>query len=824
MKSWLGLSILLGLTLIRPACAADEHPVLQFVDAHCLGCHNARTNAGDLNLASLTGPRTFEIDREVWENVAAKLASDEMPPPKVRQRPPPEGVSAVVSWLGSEFTRQDRTAKPKAGRVTARRLNRAEYNHTLRDLLGIDFEPAADFPADETAFGFDNISDALFLSPVLLEKYLDAAERAVRTAMFGPEKLKPAILHYPTPVRINTARGGLWVPQDLFHYDETGLSTVHSAHVVHRFPVDGEYSFRLVLNGHRPDQSEPARPAFFIDGKLIQEFRIDATDLEGQSVELRARVTAGEHLLSGSYLKNYHGLPARYHGPEPSTRTSQPRLSNNARGALTPEDIELLRKFGTKIKTDAIEVRVDNRYESIDVGGPWDQQLEPSPRSRERVYACGHAPGQHQADCAQRILTRIVGRAFRRPAVAGEVEAFLKIVRLAQDQGDSLDEALATGLQAVLVSPHFLYRIERNPPPTEGADSVPVSDFELASRLSYFIWSRLPDEELLRLAGERQLRSPGVLEEQVRRMLQDVRARALVEQFTGQWLQFRNIDVVRPDLERFPEFDDGLRLSMRRETERFLEHLIRQDRSVLEILDADYTFLDERLARFYGIPNVQGPEFRQVDMTKARRGGGILAHASMLTVSSYSTRTSPVLRGKWMLENLLNAPPPPPPPTVPPLDVSKVGESVSLRQELEQHRQDPTCAACHARMDPLGFGLDNFNAIGAWRDDDGKLPVDASGSLPGGRTFRGPKELKAILLKDRDAFVRGLAEKLMIYALGRGLERHDRPALTSITARLSTANYRFSELVLGIANSLPFQMRSVGEENPPTPVTEEKPR
>ena len=289
MMKRLGPSILLGLTLISLKCAADGHPVLQFVDAFCLGCHNAKTNSGDLNLASLKGPRTFDTDREIWESVAAKLESNEMPPPRVRQRPPPQSVSTVTTWLGSEFARQDRTAKPKAGRVNARRLNRAEYNHTVRDLLGVDFEPAADFPVDETAFGFDNISDALFLSPVLLEKYLDAAERAVRTAMFGPEKLKPAIIHYPTPVRINTARGGVWVPKDLFHYDGTGLSTVHSAHVVHRFPVDGEYSFRLVLNGHRPDQSEPARPAFFIDGKLIQEFRIDATDLEGQSVELRAR-------------------------------------------------------------------------------------------------------------------------------------------------------------------------------------------------------------------------------------------------------------------------------------------------------------------------------------------------------------------------------------------------------------------------------------------------------------------------------------------------------------------------------------------------------
>ena len=816
-------SILLGLTLIGLSCAADERQVLQFVQTFCLSCHNAKTNSGDLNLALFRDSRTFDDNRDVWESVVSKLRADEMPPTRVRQRPMPEDVSAVVNWLSSEFARQDRTAKPKAGRVTARRLNRAEYDHTIRDLLGVDIEAGADFPADETAYGFDNISDALILSPALLEKYLDAAERAVRAAIFGPETLKPAITHYPTPVRINTARGGLWLPNDLVNYDWTGLSTVHSAHVVHRFPVDGEYSFRLVLNGHRPNQSEPARPAFFIDGKLIQEFQIDATDLEGQTVELRARVTAGEHLLAGSYLKTYHGLPPQYHGPEPSSRPPEPLLSNNGRGALTKEDIEVLRKFGTKIKTDAIEARVDNRYESIDVGGPWKQQLGPSPRSLAQVYVCGHAPGQHGTDCARRIVTRFVGRAFRRPALAREVDAFLGIVRLVQDQGESFDEAMVTGLQAVLVSPHFLYRIERDPGDAGGSDSVPVSDYELASRLSYFIWSSMPDEELLRLAGEHRLRHPGVLEDQVRRMLRDVRSRALVEQFSGQWLQFRNIDIVRPDLGHFPEFDEGLRRSMRRETEQFIEHLCRQDRSILEILDANYTFVDERLARFYGIPGVQGPEFRKVDMTGTRRGGGILAHASVLTVSSYSTRTSPVLRGKWILDNLLNAPPPPPPPSVPALDESKVGQSVSLRQEMEQHRKDPSCASCHARMDPLGFSLENFNAIGAWRDDDGKLPVDASGSLPGGRAFRGPNELKAVLLNDRDAFVRGLAEKLLIYSLGRGLDRHDRPALAVITAGLEATNYRFSELVLGIASSLPFQMRNPRDENQTVTSTGEKP-
>jgi len=361
-------------------------------------------------------------------------------------------------------------------------------------------------------------------------------------------------------------------------------------------------------------------------------------------------------------------------------------------------------------------------------------------------------------------------------------------------------------LQAVLVSPNFLYRIEQDRPAPAGQSSAPVTEYELASRLSYFLWSSMPDAELLRAAAQGSLRRPAVLTAQVKRMLHDAKSFALVENFAGQWLQFKNIDVVRPDLQRFPEFDDGLRLAMRRETELFIDNIIRNDGSVMELLDANYTFLNERLARFYGIAGVTGPDFRRVDVSGTPRGGGVLAHASVLTVSSYSTRTSPVLRGKWILENLLNAPPPAPPPGVPPLDETKAG-SGTLRQQMEEHRKNPACSSCHASMDPLGFGLENFNAIGAWRTEDGKFPVDANGSLPDGRSFQTPTELKALLKADREAFVRGLTEKLLIYALGRGIERYDRPVVAAIADRLPSRDYKFSELVLEIVNSLPFQMR-----------------
>ena len=788
--------------------AAEPPEVFAFVQKSCIGCHNASVKSGDVDLKSLQTAKTFDQDREIWEKVVDKLKTGQMPPPGT-PRPPEATTKSVTHWLEAEFDRLDRMVKPEAGRVTARRLNRAEYNNTIRDLLGVDIRPADSFPADTAAFGFDNISDALNLTPALLENYVDAAERVVRTALFGPEQRKPAAIHYSAPVRINETRGQSKLTKDLFNYDLTGLSTLHSAHFIHRFPVDAEYSFRLVLNGHRPNQSEPVHPAFFIDGKLIQEFEVDATDLEGQMVELRTRVAAGEHLLSASYLKTYHGLPPSYNGPEPSKRPPGALIS--ARGKLSEKDIETMRKFGTKIKTDAIETRVDNRFESLDVGGPFNQVTAASPASLRKIYVCGHAAGKHTAACARTILTSFAGRAFRRPVTAKEVDQFMGFVAMARKQGDSFEEGIATALQAVLVSPNFLYRIERDR--QAGNGSIPVSPYELASRLSYFLWSSMPDAELLRVAGQGALRQPAVLDAQVKRMLRDAKSFALVENFAGQWLQFRNIEVVRPDQERFPMFDNSLRLSMRRETELFIDNIVRQNGSVLELLDANYTFLNERLARFYGIPGVAGPEFRRVDVSGTERGGGVLAHASILTVSSYSTRTSPVLRGKWILENLLNAPPPAPPPGVPPLDDTKAGQGGTLRQQMEQHRKSPSCSSCHSRMDPLGFGLENFNAIGAWRTEDGKLPLDVSGLLPDGRSFQTPAQLKALLKGDRDAFVRGLTEKLLMYAIGRGIERYDRPALSGITTKLALQDYRFSQLVLDIVNSLPFQMRRAGETN-----------
>lgn len=787
--------------------ASDSSVVVSLVQKNCVACHNTKLKSGDLDLKTPSASeQTFVHDREMWEKVLEKLQTTQMPPPPLPQLPM-DSVALATRWLQDEFARQDRLIKPEAGRVTARRLNRVEYNNTIRDLLGVDVRPADAFPADTAAFGFDNISDALNLPATLLENYLSGAESSVRMALFGPDKRKPAAVHYSAPVRINLTRGQKGLPPDPFNYDLSGLSTHHSFHVMHRFPVDGEYDFRLTLNGHRPNQSEPTHPALFIDGKMAREFEFDATDLEGQAVECRLPLSAGEHLISATYLRNYHGLPPSYKGPEPSSRP--PEALINPRGKLSEKDIETLRKYGTKIKTDGIETRIDNRFESIDVIGPYNQRTGPSNAALRHVFVCGHLNGGHTDACPRAVVKAFASHAFRRPATKDEVDKYVAFYSLARKQGDSFDEGIATALEAILVAPEFLFRVEKEP---AGPNAVPIQPYELASRLSYFLWSSNPDADLLRLAGSRTLARPQVLEAQVRRMLRDPKSFALVENFAGQWLQFRNIDVVRPDPGQFPLFDDGLRYSMRRETELFLDGIIHNDGSILELLDANYSFSNERLARFYGVPGVNGPEFRRVEMSHTERGGGILAHASLLTVTSYSTRTSPVLRGKWILETLLNAPPPPPPPGIPPLEDSKAGANATLRQQMEAHRKSTVCASCHARMDPLGFGLENFNAIGLWRTKDGTAPVDSTGSLPDGRHFQTPSELKQILKADRAAFLRGLTEKMLTYALGRGLQTYDRPAVSAIVSEVEKNDYRFSALVLGIVRSMPFEMRSPPNE------------
>ncbi len=732
--------------------ASFEKSIEPFLKSNCVTCHNSKLKVGGLSLDAYRDSKSALQDRELWEKVVQKLRTGQMPP-KGMPVPPADQIASVTGWFETQFARLDRNMKPDPGRVTARRLNRVEYNNSIRDLVGVDFKPASDFPADDSGYGFDNIGDVLSLSPVLMEKYLAAAEKIARKAIVADPPPKPTrerIEHFPAKGEENPA-------QDLT--------------ARHPFPVEGDYLVRGLVNGRH----EALLITLWLDGKELKTFPVDTEDEAPRMGEMRLHIPAGEHELKAALLHD-------------DTRPD----------AQIPDE----ENAKDKKKKPGREPFVD-RFE---INGPYNPHARPLTESHKRIFVCGHAPGQHRPECARLVVAALARRAYRRPVSDIEIGNLVRFVNLAQQNGDSFEQGVRVALEAILVSPHFLFRIENDPSPNNPALSHRIGDYDLASRLSYFLWSSMPDAELFRLAGENKLHKPEVIDAQVRRMLLDPKAVALVDNFAGQWLELRNLDSFKPDPDRFPNFDEDLRKAMRQETRLFFEAVIHEDRSILDFIDGKFTFLNERLAKHYGIPGVTGPEFRRVELTGDERSG-ILTQASILTVSSYPTRTSPVLRGKWILENFLNDPPPPPPPGTPNLNESAIGATSSLRQQLEQHRANPACATCHSRMDPLGFGLDNYDAVGHWRTQDGKFPIDSTGTLPGGKTFSTPAQMKEILKADRGAFARCLTEKMLTYALGRGVERYDRPAVNLISRRLAASDYRFSRLVLEIVKSLPFEER-----------------
>ncbi len=708
-----------------------ESRVKPLVRKHCAACHGPKNPAGGLNVEPLlAAPR----DRERWEKIAARLRAREMPP-KTAPQPPAAEVDRALAWLDAEFARQDREAKPTPGRLTLRRLNRYEYDHSVRDLLGVDMRPSDSFPPDPYGYGFDNIVDALSLPPVLAEKYMDAAALAARAAVPVPGETAPPVME-----RYLAERMG----QD----EQLHLS------VDHVFPVDGEYTprsawYQALRGGLK------VRLRLFLDGREVANQVLSFFYEMDRGLEAKnLPVTAGLHRVEATIA------------------------------------VEPGQKFTGRLPY----------LEYIQIYGPARVTPAAETAAYRRMFACGHDPGGHSASCARRVLEPLARRAYRRPLSPNELDELLGLVQRAAER-EPFEQAVRTGVRAILVSPHFLFRMERDPP---GAGPHPVSGHELASRLSYFLWSSIPDDSLA--AAQGQLRRPDALRAQVSRMLADPKSRALAESFAGQWLQTRNLAAVTPDRKRFPAFTSDLRDDMRTETEQFFQAMLREDRSILDLVDARFTFLNERLATHYGIEGVKGPEFRRVELDGVRRAG-VITHASVLTVSSYPTRTSPVIRGKWILENIFDTPPPAPPPDVPPLDEKAVGSAGSMRTQLERHRANPTCAACHGRMDPLGFGLENYDAIGRWRDKDGAFPVDAKGALPDGRVFDGPAGLRQLVRSQPREFTRAFAGKMLVYALGRGLEPHDRPALARIVEHVEKHDYRISEVAQAIAASVPFRMR-----------------
>jgi hypothetical protein len=715
--------------------------VRPFLARNCFACHGDKLKTADLNLESFRDAAGAAQAPAVWEKVFDKLRTGQMPPPG-RPAPAAEEVKAALMWIENNAFRLETNGTPNPGRVTAHRLNRVEYNNTIRDLLALDFRPADDFPRDDEGYGFDNIGDVLSLSPVLMEKYLAAAEQIALKAIAVHQPLRPTVERYMAEK----------------------LNQVGSIRTKHFFPADAEYELKAGLGGIRPDGAALLKLAVCLDDEQIRIFDVNPARNQLRTFDLRVAIKAGEHELGLSFLDD----------------------------TFRPEDNPIAAR-DRYLAIDFIEVR-----------GPFNPAPPAPTEIDKRIFTCGHGSGSHIPACGRKILSDLARRAYRRPVTDKEIGRLEHFVQLAEQGGDSFERGIQLGLKAILVSPHFLFRIERDP--VDPGAVHPINDYELASRLSYFLWSSMPDEELFRCAEKASLRKPGVLESQLKRMLLDPKSSALVENFAGQWLQVRNLESVKPDPDRFPDFDEELRSAMRAETRIFFETIMREDRSVLDFIDARFTFLNERLARHYGIPGVVGPEFRRVSL-KGNQRSGILTQASVLTVSSYPTRTSPVLRGKWLLENFLGAPPPPPPPGVANVNEEAIGSLASLRQQLEKHRSDQSCAVCHARMDALGFGLENYDAIGAWRNRDGRFPVDSSGVLPGGKSFRGPGQLKEILKKDKEAFIQCLTEKMLTYALGRGLERYDVPAVSAISRRVTESDGRFSRLVLEIVNSWPFQMR-----------------
>jgi hypothetical protein len=747
-------------TEAQRADGADTAAYRLLIEDHCAGCHNQKSKTAGVSLEGMDYARVGS-NADLWERVLRKVRTGQMPPPKA-PHPEPAAAAAFVSWLEGSLDRAARL-NPNPGRPAVHRLNRAEYSNAVRDLLAMDIKPGLSLPVDDSGYGFDNIGDVLSLSPALLEKYISAARRVSRLAV-GDVTIKVSEERYQPKRGARNER----VSDDLPFLSRGGLSFEHY------FPLDGEYLLRIKTPGGEGPGGAP------------------------KTFEHRLLVKAGLRQIGVS-------IPKESAVPEPTV--PGPRRFGGGPGpmappAITPMDLRL---DGARIKR--FEVPESINIESLVINGPYQAAGRGETASRARIFVCRPATISEEAPCAKKILSTLARRAFRRPVTEADVDPLFAFYQRGRGTGD-FDAGIQNAIEALLVSPDFLFRAERDPRNTRAGTIYRLGDFDLASRLSFFLWSSIPDDELLALAEKGKLQDNAVLEQQTRRMIADPRSDAFVRNFGGQWLHLRNLETVTPDPDQFPNFDESLRRAFQRETELFFESILREDRSIFELLSADYTYLNQRLAEHYGVKGVYGSQFRRVALHDSNRGG-LLGQGSILTVTSYPNRTSVVQRGKWVLENLLGAPPPPPPPDIPDLKPhGKDGRLLSMREQMEMHRANPVCASCHARMDPIGFALENYDGVGKWRTMDAGVTIDASGKLPDGNQFNGPGELKTILLSGhRDEYATTVAEKLLTYALGRGLEASDAPVVRSISREAAKDNYRLTALIRACINSKPFQMR-----------------
>ena len=764
--------------IARAQPQADRADIKQFISQHCSDCHNGDEKKGGLDLDSI-GRTEVSKHPEVWEKVVRKLAARQMPPAEM-PRPKESAYESVVSSLSAALDAEAAVHINPGRTGTFRRLNRTEYQNAIRDLLALEIDAAALLPGDESSHGFDNVTVG-DLSPTLLDRYITAAQKISRMAV-GSSLRSPG----GDTIRI---RADLTQEE---HVEGLPVGTRGGALIPYNFPQDGEYDIQIRLARDRNEHVEGLNGSHelevLLDRERMASFTVappkDREDHSDVDAQLKARIaaTAGPHKLGVTFLKNPSSLL------ETKRQPYQAHFNMHRHPRIGPAIFQ------------------------VSITGPYAAKGPGDTPSRRRIFTCKPSQASEEEDCARRILSTLVRRAYRRPATEDDLKKPLELYRQARADGD-FDAGIEMALSAVLVNPQFLFRIEHDPPDIATQTAYRISDIDLASRLSFFLWSSIPDDELLDLATRGELNKPAVLEQQVRRMLNDERSQSLVTNFASQWLHLRNLDSVTPDLRQFPDFDDNLRQALRRETELLFENVVREDRSVLDLLKPQQTFLNERLAKHYGIPHIYGSRFRKASLgdeparDEASVRGGLLRQGSMLTVTSYATRTSPVIRGKWILENILGTPPPPPPANVPALKDNTVSSMLSVRARLAEHRANAACASCHNLMDPVGFALENYDAVGRWRTVEEGESVDAAGGLPDGSQFTGVAGLEQALLKRPELFVGAMTEKLLTFAVGRGVEHYDAPAVRKIVRDASAEDYRFSVLVLGIAKSTPFQMR-----------------
>jgi mono/diheme cytochrome c family protein len=765
-----GLAMLLATTRGQTQTPSRQ-AATDVINEYCSDCHNSTLKTGGVVLdpAALAQPGGHA---ELWERVVRQLRAKSMPPVG-NPRPDAAAYGQFRTYLETELDRAA-AANPNPGELpNLHRLTRTEYRNAIRDLLGLDNLPKEmDFglllPADNSASGFDNIADLLYVSPATMERYLDSATKISRLAVGDPQ----------IPVMVNIHQLPLEEPQDS-RVEDLPFGTRGGTAIRSYFPLDAEYDFQVELAG-------AARSAhqleITVDGERKQLVTIGGAGGGrggrggrggGAPDQYRIAVSAGPHLIGVTFVQITEALDEATLHPRQRTRGTQPAIA------------------------------------AVTIRGPYKATGPGDTPSRERIFACHPENQAAEAPCAKQILSTLMRRAYRRPVTDQDVAALLPFYQKGRKERD-FDLGIQTAIERLLVSPQFLYRIERDPANAIPGSAHPVSDLELASRLSFFIWSSIPDDELVNLAASGKLKQPDIYEQQVRRMLADSRAESLVNNFAAQWLYLRDVDVKQPDLFVFRDFDEGLRQSFKKETELFLDSILRENRSVTELLTANYSFVNERLARHYGIPNINGSEFRRITFPKDSPRGGLLGQGSILLLTSYSTRTSPVLRGKYILENLLASAPPPPPANVPSLKTEgdKGAEPPSLREAMVQHRANPACANCHARMDPIGFAMENFDGVGQWRETDSGKPIDVSSTLADGTVVNGIPGVKQLVLSDPERFVGALSEKLLMYGIGRNVQYYDEPAVRKIVHDAAANNNTFASLVLGVAKSAPFQMRA----------------